>query len=333
MRLSRTGFALLLYAAFAAVQDVHVIPREIAKPEQVRADIKVKVDLALIPVLVTEKFTGRPFPGLVQGHFKLYYNKKPQTIRYFTEDDAPVSLGVVFDRSGSMGLKVESAKAILKALANACNPQDEVFLITFGEVVETSDFTSVMQEIESRTLFIDSKGRTALWDAVYLGMQKMHQAKNERRALVIITDGGDNHSRYTFEEIKNRIKETDMQFFFIDLFDPRCLPMGNPPMSSCADEVANGPDYLYELVQAAGGIGYVIEDTGMNEPGLFQDVKNAAQNIGVILRQEYILGFKPTETMKPDGKYHKIKVELQRLPKGLPELIVQPREGLYAPKD
>lgn len=317
---------LILFTALTWAQDeVHIVPRtEISVPvlRGKEDTIRVRVNLALVPVVVQEKFTGHPYPFLQQGHFKLFFDKKEQPIRYFSTEDAPVSIGLVFDRSGSMGWKVDQAKTLIQEFSEQLNRDDEIFVITFADTITETSFTSVQQDVTSQMLFVQSKGATSLLDAIYVGVDKMRSAKYQRRALIIVTDGGDNHSRYTEKEVKSMVEESDSQIFAIALLDPDCARPGAMITTSCPSEILHGPELLGTLVEAAGGTGYILSDN--------RDIKKAVTNIGLILRQEYLLGFTPNVA---DGKYHKIKVQLQRLPRGTPELTVVPKGGVYAPVD
>lgn len=322
------GIALLVAAvAMAQTDDVHIVPRTFPKKDPVPVIsndpiIKVTVNLALVPVVVTDD-RGKPFPGLVKEHFKLKFDGHDQEIKHFSEDDAPVSIGLIFDRSGSMGWKIDNAKAIIKSFEAQVNPEDEVFLITFADTVDSTDFASVTDEIDSRMLFVGSKGRTSMLDAIYYGVTKMRTAKYQRRAIVIVSDGGDNHSRYTENEVKRLVEEADVQVFAIALVNRECMTMDVPGGrgNGCSTEEKEGPLLLEELAQKGGGVAYLLDNP--------KDIQEAADTIGRTLRQEYILGFDP-KFPKQDSRYHKLKVKLQRLPKGLPPLRVDAKNGLYA---
>jgi Ca-activated chloride channel family protein len=323
------GIALLVAAvAMAQTDDVHIVPRTLPKkadpvPHLSEAPlIKVNVNLALVPVVVTDDM-GKPFPGLVKGHFQLKFDGHDEEIKHFSEDDAPVSIGLIFDRSGSMGWKIDNAKAIIKSFEKQVNPDDEIFLITFADTIDTTDFASVTDEIDSRMLFVGSKGKTSMLDAIYYGVTKMRTAKYQRKAIVIVSDGGDNHSRYTEAEVKRVVEEADVQVFSIALVNRECMVMDVPGgvHNSCSTEEKLGPYLLEELARKGGGVAYLLDNP--------KDIEAAVDNIGMTLRQEYILGFDP-KFPKRDTRYHKLKVKLQRLPKGVPPLRVDAKNGLYA---
>lgn len=273
--------------------------------------LKVDVDLVLVPVTVTDPM-NRLVTGLEKDNFALYEGSKPEEIRHFSSEDAPISLGVIFDMSGSMSDKITKARDAAVEFFKTANPQDEFFMISFSDKPEViSDFTKNIDQIQGRLVYTVAKGRTALLDAIYLGLDKMREAKNPKKALLIISDGGDNHSRYTEGEIKNLVKEADVQIYAIGIFDY----MGRTP------EEQGGPELLDEITQVTGGRTYVI-----NNPNELEDT---ATKISMELRNQYVLGYRPSNRAH-DGKWHKIKVKLLP-PKGLPPLHVYNKTGYYAP--
>src|SRR5207248_6759040 len=203
------------------VDDIHISPRidtEKTQQQNVLEDtvrthsptIKSKVDLVLVPVTVTDPM-NRLVTGLDKENFQVYEGKEQQDLRHFSSEDAPISLGVIFDMSGSMSSKIERAREAVKEFFKTANPQDEFFMVAFADKPrEISDFTQSVEDVEGKLLFTIPKGRTALLDAIYLGISKMREAKYPKKALLIISDGGDNHSRYTEGEIKSLIKEADV---------------------------------------------------------------------------------------------------------------------------
>jgi len=171
---------------------------------------KVSVDMVLVPVTITDPL-NRLVTGLDRENFHLFEGKDQQEIKTFSSEDAPVSIGVIFDMSGSMSSKVERAREAVIEFFKTANPQDEFFMITFADKPEEiADFTSSVDDIQGRLIYTVPKGRTALLDAIYLGVSKMRQAKYPKKALLIISDGGDNHSRYTEGEIRSMVKEADI---------------------------------------------------------------------------------------------------------------------------
>ena len=184
-----------------------------------KANIRVDSNLVLIPVTVTDPL-NRFVTGLDKENFKILEDKKEQTISQFSSEDAPLSVGVVFDCSGSMGHKLEKSRLAVAQFFKTANPEDEFFLVQFSDSAElVQPFTGNLEEIQNRLTFTQSKGRTALLDAIYLGLHEMKKAKNPRKALLVISDGGDNNSRYTEPEIKNLVKEADVQIYAIGIYE------------------------------------------------------------------------------------------------------------------
>lgn len=271
------------------------------------------VDLVLVPVSVTDPM-NRLVTGLEKENFLLSDNGQPQEIRHFSSEDAPISLGVIFDVSGSMSNKIDKSRDAVVEFFRTANPQDEFFLITFSEKPEVlADFTQSVEDIQSRLVYAEPKGRTALLDAIYLGMTRMRKARYEKKALLIISDGGDNHSRYTEGEIKSMVKESDVQIYGIGLYD----------RDFKTAEEREGPALLSEVTEVTGGRTFTIGSTS--------ELADVATKIGIELRNQYVLGYRPINPAR-DGKWRKIKVRLNP-PKGLPPLHVYAKTGYYAPKD
>jgi Ca-activated chloride channel family protein len=273
--------------------------------------IKVDVDLVLVPVTITDPM-NRLVTGLEKDNFQVYEDKRAQEIRHFSSEDAPISLGVIFDMSGSMSNKIEKAREAVVEFFKTANPQDEFFMIAFNDRPEMiSDFTRSIGDIQGRLIYTVPRGRTALLDAIYLGINKMRGAQNSKKALLIISDGGDNHSRYTDGEIKSMVKEADVQIYAIGIFEAA------PP----TPEEVRGPHLLREITDITGGRTFVIDN-----PNELADV---ATKIGIELRNQYVLGYRPKNAVR-NGRWHKIKVKLLP-PKGLPPLTVYAKSGYYAP--
>jgi Ca-activated chloride channel homolog len=273
--------------------------------------IQVDVNLVLLPVTITDPL-NRSVLGLEKNNFKVFEGESRQEIQHFSSEDAPISLGVIFDTSGSMRNKFDRAREAIVEFFKTANPQDEFFMISFSDTpVELSDFTSSVEDIQARLLFAAPKGRTALLDAIYLGLRKMKQAKYQRKALLIISDGGDNRSRYTEGEIKSLVKEADVQMYAIGIFDPYFR----------SEEESRGPGLLESITEITGGREFTVDD-----PNELPDI---ASKIGIELRNQYLIGYRPKNDPH-DGKWHKVKVKLAP-PKGLPPLQVHAKTGYYAP--
>ena len=322
-------FAFSLHQANAqdstVAPDVHIVPKvatNAAGATTAAIDpalnthtlpIKKNVDLVLVPVTITDQM-DRLITGLDKENFQLFEGKDPQDIRHFSNEDAPVSIGIIFDVSGSMSNKIDRAREAVLQFCNSANPQDEFFMVTFSDEPRlASDFTSNVNDIQNKMVLTAPRGRTALLDALYLGVHKMKEARNQRKALLIISDGGDNHSRYNEQEIKSLVKESDIILYGIGVYDNYFPTV----------EERLGPQLLSEVSEATGGRTFTIDNPN--------DLPDVASKIGMELRNQYLLGYKPDKT-RHDGKWHKIKVKL-RLPKGLPPLQVYARTGYYAPSE
>jgi Ca-activated chloride channel homolog len=275
--------------------------------------MKVDVDLVLVPVTITDPM-NRLVTGLEKDNFQLYEGNAQQQIRSFSSDDAPVSVGVIFDSSGSMASKMDRAKDAVMEFFKTANPQDEFFMITFSDEPEViADFTNSVDEIQNKLIYAVPRKRTALLDAIYMGLSKMREARYPKKALLIISDGGDNHSRYTENEIKAMVKEADVMIYAVGIYD----------RYASAIEERLGPQLLSDICEISGGRAFTIDNPN--------DLADVATKIGIELRNQYILGYRPDKILH-DGKWRKIKVKLLP-PKGLPPLKVYARTGYYAPTE
>lgn len=307
-RLVSLCFVLLNVAPSVAADDIR--PRR--RPTQIAsaASIRVDVNLALVPVTVLDT-SGHNVLGLDRENFRVLDGSEPRPIVSFGRTDAPVSVGLIFDSSRSMREKFHIARRAPAELFQRLNPDDESFLITVAETpVLKQDFTSSFSDIQNALLFTNPGGTTPLLDAVFLGLQHLKKAKNPRRALIVVSDGGDNNSRYTIGELAGLAAESDTQIFSICLFDR--------PQTS---EEADGPALLSKLAQASGGIAYLIRS--------IHDMRSAFGKVGVTLHNQYVLGYYPPENA-PAGKYRKITVQLL-VPNGAPKLHVFSRKGYFVP--
>jgi Ca-activated chloride channel family protein len=276
--------------------------------------IHYDVDLALINVTVTDPY-NRLVTGLEQDNFRVFEDNIEQEVVTFSAEDVPISIGVIFDFSGSMANKVGKAREAAVQFFKTANPQDEFFLVSFNERAElTSTFTNSVEDLQSRMMLTAPKGRTALLDAIYLGLSQMRGAHNAKRALLILSDGGDNHSRYNESDIKRLVKEADTQLYAIGIYDPLGYRNRTP-------EELNGPTLLSEVTEMTGGRVFSVEK--------LDDLPDIASKIGMELRNQYVLGYKPSNKAH-DARWRKVKIRL-RAPKGLPPLSVYSKTGYYAP--
>ncbi len=274
----------------------------------------VDVNMVVVNVTVTDPF-DRIVTGLDQENFQVYDEKVEQKIVAFSTEDAPISVGMIFDCSGSMGDKIQKSKEAALQFFKTSNPQDEFMLISFSDRPDLiSGFTAKYENLQERLLTVKSGGRTALLDAIYLGLSEMKKATTNRRALLVISDGGDNHSRYTENDIKRAVKESDVQIYAVGIFEP-------VSSRGRTQEEAGGPGLLAELSEVSGGRMFSVENT--------DELPDIAEKISIELRNQYVLGYKPSNLIR-DGRWRRIRVKLNP-PKGLPPLQVYSRTGYYAP--
>jgi len=276
--------------------------------------IHFDVDLALVNVTVTDPY-NRLVTGLEPDNFRVFEDSIEQEVVTFSAEDVPISIGVIFDFSGSMANKVAKAREAAIQFFKTANPQDEFFLVSFNERAElTSSFTNSVEDLQSRMMLTAPKGRTALLDAIYLGLSQMRGAHNAKRALLILSDGGDNHSRYNESDIKRLVKEADTQLYAIGIFDPLGYRNRSP-------EELSGPSLLSEVTEMTGGRVFAVEK--------LDELPDIASKIGMELRNQYVLGYRPSNKAH-DARWRKLKIKL-RAPKGLPPLSVYSKTGYYAP--
>jgi len=273
--------------------------------------IRMNVDMVLVPVTVTDPM-NRLVTGLEQEDFKIFENSGEQRIKSFAAEDAPVSIGVIFDLSGSMNSKLVRARESILQFIKTANPQDEFFVIGFNDRPELiEDFTNSVEDIQARLATVRSGHRTALLDAIYYGVAKMKDARHERKALLVVSDGGDNRSRYTEGEVKSQVRESDVEIYSIGIFDPY----------ASTPEERTGPLLLNELCEETGGRMFRVDD--------LSEMTDIAEKISTELRNQYVIGYTPRD-LRRDGKWRKVKVKLNP-PQGLPPLTVHARTGYYAP--
>jgi Ca-activated chloride channel family protein len=309
------GGSLFVGTMFSQSQGPVQPPKQTGSSQGKLADgIKVDVNLALVNVTITDPL-NRLVTGLEKENFRVYEDGIEQEVATLSTEDVPVSIGLVFDMSGSMSDKVDKARQAAVEFMRTANPLDQFFLVSFNDRAElTSGFTNSVEELQNRMMFTASRGRTALLDAVYLGLSQMRGAHNGKRALLIISDGGDNHSRYSENDIKNFLKEADCQLYAIGIYDPIGI-------RSRSSEELNGPSLLSEMTEMTGGRVFPV--------GNLNELPDIAAKIGMELRNQYVLGYKPSNGQR-DGIWRKIKVKLKP-PKGLPPLNVYAKTGYYAP--
>jgi Ca-activated chloride channel family protein len=268
-------------------------------------------DLVSLPVTVTDAY-NRLVTGLDRQHFEVFEDKVKQEISFFSDDDAPVNLGIVFDVSGSMKGKLDRARDALKAFIVTSHSDDDFFLVGFNQRANLlAEFTDG-ESLTNKLTLVDPKGQTALYDAAYLGIEKVKQGRHTRNAMLLISDGQDNSSRYTYGELRKLLKEAGVQIYCIGIVEIGGASGGTLDMQ--------GQAILEEIAQTTGGKAFF--------PRSGAELEDATTRIALELRHQYSIGYNPTN-VKRDGQWHKIKVNVKG-PKGLSNLKVQHKEGYYA---
>ena len=276
--------------------------------------VRVDVDMVVLNVLVTDS-RDRIVSGLNPADFEICDEKVPQRIATFSREDAPVSVGIVFDSSGSMSDKIDRSKAAVLQFLKTSNPQDEFMLVNFNNGPRlVSGFTADLDDLQAQLVAIQTGGRTALLDAVYLAVVEMRKAPVGRKALLVISDGGDNRSRYREADVRRLIQESGVQIYAVGVFTPAGAQRR-------AQEEVRGPQLLSEIADESGGRMYSTTDASQL-PGI-------AQKISTELRNLYAIGYKPSNLIY-DGRWRRVKVKLNP-PSGGPRPRVYGRTGYYAP--
>lgn len=274
--------------------------------------VVIKTDLVTLTLTVTDLY-GRYVSGLTKKAFNIFDNGQEQDITFFSDSDAPVSVGILFDVSGSMsGEKIGKARTALQRFISSSHPMDEYFLIAFNSRAQllldrTRDGEAVLQKL---TLVQPNKN-TALYDAVYLGIERVTRGSHQKKALLIISDGQDNASRYNFGEVRRLMKESDVVTYSVGILG------GSDSTSQFGIQ---GQAFLDELSSVTGGKSFY--------PNTAVEMDEIFERIALELRHQYSIGYTPPD-FQPDGKWRKVKVKVKP-PRGLPRLNVRSREGYYA---
>jgi Ca-activated chloride channel family protein len=307
-----------------SIDDVHVEPRRTASAVGAGSALNLEASgihvirtdsrLVLVPVSVTDPMQ-RFVTGLNRDNFQVFEGATPQTIQHFSSEDVPLSLGIILDVSGSMSDKMDRVREAVNQFCDASNPQDEFFMIVFSDTPRLAvDFTFNANDIKKELLYTPPKGRTSLLDAIHMGLAKMKNARYGKKALLIISDGGDNHSRYGEGEVKGLAKESDVMIYSIGIFD-RYVP---------TPEELRGPSLLTEIAEPTGGRAFTVDNLNV--------LPSIAQHIGVELRTQYVLAYRPQALPHKGSKWRKIRVKL-RLPRKFPFLQAHAKTGYYASAD
>jgi len=297
---------------------IHARAGRVQKAQEASSDkgqnqtLKVDVDLVLVNATVTDSL-NRYVSGLGQEHFQIWEDKLEQKIAYFSAEDVPISLGVIFDVSGSMKDKISTARDAAVTFLKTGNPEDEYFLVEFANRPEVAaDFTTDVSKLQSKLIFTPAKGMTALYDAVYVGLEKLKEGTNPKKALLLITDGEDNRSRYTFQNVKDFVKEQDVQIYAIGITDEWNSQLGAGH---------TGRAMIEELSDLTGGRAFF--------PDSVYELEDICTKIAVELKNQYIIGYHSSNAAK-DGKWRKLRMKVNP-PKGIQHLNVRSKAGYYAP--
>lgn len=292
------------------VKNQAVKPTELKITHSNQTDDKVLLNTGIVNVIisVTDPY-GRFVTGLSKEHFDVFDDKVKQQVAHFSDEDTPVSLGIVYDVSGSMKERLTRSIRALRRFIETSHNDDDFFLIGFNNRAKlVHDFTTSADQIAGHLMFVQPGGSTALYDAAYLAVEKVQQGRHTKKALLIISDGQDNNSRYTYKELRNRVKEADVQIYAIGITDP------------AVDSMAGfGRSVLEEVTRMTGGRAFF--PNAYNEPELIE----ICTRIALELRHQYSIGFYPTD-MASTAKWHKVQVKINP-PKGLGRLTLTYKDG------
>jgi len=301
-------------AAQAGINEVHVLPRAMDGSTAPRQQVlRANVDLVLVNVTVLDH-ANRAVPGLEATNFSVLDDKKPQMVRYLSNVDEPISLVVVLDASASMAPKIQEARKAFTELINTSNPQDDFGLIAVNDKPRVAlHFDEPANEIQGAVDALQPDGYTALWDGLYLGIKELRNSHYQRKAMVVISDGGDNHSRYTESELKSLLEEADVEVYAIGMFDRYATRL----------EERKGPLQLDEVTSVTGGRVFSVHDA--------VELSRAVTQISHELRSQYVLGYYPSNRSR-DGKWRRLKVRLTGSASQA-SFRLYAKKGYYAPTE
>ncbi len=283
-----------------------VPPKPAPQSEQPKADIRVDTTVVLVPVEVVDQL-GHPVTGLEKTDFRISDDKAPQVITSFVTEDEPVAVCVVFDRSSSVAPSIGLSRRTVAEFFKSANPEDEFCLVEFAS---TASVVVPLQQdngsdIQLKVGLSKPQGATAMFDGIFLAIHEVKKSKKQKRALLLVTDGDDNHSRYTLGEIQNVIRESDVLLYTTGVSSPEWAE-----------------SLLKKMSEETGGRYFAAN---------FADLPDIAEKVAIDLRNRYLLGYNPTNPLR-DGRYHRVEVKVVP-PPGLPPLKVSWRRGYYAPSE
>jgi Ca-activated chloride channel family protein len=281
--------------------------------KQPASTLKIDVDLVLVNATVSDSL-NRYVSGLEKEHFQIWEDKLEQKIEYFSAEDVPISVGLIFDVSGSMKDKINTAREAAATFLKSGNPDDEYFLVGFANRPELmAGFTTDITRLQSKLIMTPAKGMTAMYDAVYLGLEQLKEGSNPKKALLLITDGEDNRSRYTFQNVKEFVKEQDVQIYGIGIVDDWNSQLGAGK---------SGRAMIEELSELTGGVSFF--------PDSVYELEDITTKIAVELKNQYVVGYRSTNEAK-DGKWRKLRLKVNPPSKSIRNLSVRAKQGYYAP--
>ncbi|MGH9769076.1 MAG: VWA domain-containing protein [Blastocatellia bacterium] len=316
MRRSKKHGACIYKALIAGLLLLAMRPGASGQIQKVNQDqdqtfIKQRTAVVTVNVSVTDK-QFRQISGLGKDHFEVFEDKVRQQIEFFSDEEKPASVGIVFDLSGSMSNKIVRAREALGEFVKTCHQADDFFLVTFNDRATLLAGLSDGQTVLNKLSLAEPRGQTALYDAAYLGVEKVKEGRHEKRAILIVSDGQDNASRYNYGELKKLLKEADVQVYCIGITEDGAYA------GTVMDQ--QGRVVLEEIARTTGGMAF--------HPSGHGELEDAVTRIALALRHQYSIGYVPANDQR-DGKWRKIKVRVNA-PRGMPSLVVRAKEGYYA---
>lgn len=294
----------------------------VLRPDIPTQIIRTDVNEVVVRITVTDSY-DRLITVLNESNFEVFDDNVKQEIKSFSTEDDPATVGIVLDDSGSMSNKIQRAKEAIEAFLSNSNPLDEFMLVMFRDErpIAVTNTTSKFEDITAEIISERGKGKTPLVDAIYLALNEIKaRGTHARKALLVISDGGDNQSRYTWYDLKKMLKEMDVQIYAIGVFEP----MG---MRAMTPEEASGPSNLLDIANASGGAMFPVDD--IIEDKLKDELHDVGLEISRRIRSQYVITYKPSNLLR-DGLWRRIKVKLHP-PRGLPLFTIHARKGYYAP--
>jgi len=308
--------AVCVFSAALAAQDKSPQPQKAPNDKDTLIVDAVEVNL---PVSVLDK-DGHPVDGLKQENFQVFEDKVPQTIKTFRHEDIPLSVGLVIDNSGSMRNKRERVNSAALAFARESNPDDETFIVNFDDSAYLEqDFTASIGDLVDALDNIDARGETALYDAIYLSADHLKSGKKDKKAILLITDGEDNVSKYKFEKVFDTLRQSKgVTLYAIGLLEEDDQRGGlfhpAPSKKAKAD--------LIKFAEVTGGQAFF--------PKNLDEVEDITKRIAHDIRNHYTITYTPTNA-NLDGTYREITVKVTP-PKNMGKITSHAKPGYYAPK-